>query len=347
MRHVDVIIVGQGLAGSLLYHALTRLGQRVVVVDAGLDQAASMAAAGAMNPCASPRYTAPTPLDTWLGAARSTWLGLSESMGLRLYRRQRLIRLFRQANEAERVEQRRADPAVAAVLSEPRPDSPTGLAAAPGHVEIDAGQVDLPAYIQQTRQDLHQRGNLLEATFDTADLKTVPDGMCWGSTRARAVVLCQGAAARRLPGLDALPWRISRGVALTLEGQDGWPSYAVNRGKSLIPLTDGRYWLGATYDRCLDDLEPSAANQRELLRALDRLLASPGEPEVVDQRAGIRAGSHTGFPFCARLPGDRALYLFSGLGSRGTLLGPHCANTLARHLSHGESLPDAWNPWIS
>ena len=50
LRNWDVLIVGQGLAGSLLAMALMARGRRVCVIDNNHKNAATKRAAGIMNP---------------------------------------------------------------------------------------------------------------------------------------------------------------------------------------------------------------------------------------------------------------------------------------------------------
>ncbi|HIV04190.1 MAG TPA: FAD-binding oxidoreductase, partial [Candidatus Spyradosoma merdigallinarum] len=47
---LDFVVVGQGLAGTLLALELEKRGRRVLVVDDGWKTAASRAAAGVLNP---------------------------------------------------------------------------------------------------------------------------------------------------------------------------------------------------------------------------------------------------------------------------------------------------------
>jgi len=50
MKRINTIIVGQGLAGSLLAWSLIQRGQSILIVDNDHHHAASIAAAGIINP---------------------------------------------------------------------------------------------------------------------------------------------------------------------------------------------------------------------------------------------------------------------------------------------------------
>ena len=57
MKKFDYIIVGQGLAGSVLCFRLRRLGKSVCVIDKYREHTSSKVAAGAYNPMVLKRFT--------------------------------------------------------------------------------------------------------------------------------------------------------------------------------------------------------------------------------------------------------------------------------------------------
>ena len=65
----DTIIIGQGLAGSLLGWQLIQDGQRVLVIDDGHRSAASRVAAGIINPITGQRLVKSWHVDQFLPEA--------------------------------------------------------------------------------------------------------------------------------------------------------------------------------------------------------------------------------------------------------------------------------------
>ena len=62
MKKVDVIVVGQGIAGTLLAHDLLDAHQSVAVIDINLKASATRVAAGLINPVGMKRCTPSTML---------------------------------------------------------------------------------------------------------------------------------------------------------------------------------------------------------------------------------------------------------------------------------------------
>ena len=63
---IDTLIIGQGLAGSLLAWLLVRAGQRVCVIDDAHASSSSVVAAGLINPLAGMRFNRRPEMDSWL-----------------------------------------------------------------------------------------------------------------------------------------------------------------------------------------------------------------------------------------------------------------------------------------
>jgi glycine/D-amino acid oxidase-like deaminating enzyme len=105
----------------------------------------------------------------------------------------------------------------------------------------------------------------------------------------------------------------------------------------IIPLKNGRYKVGSTYDKMdmLEEVTESGKNKIcEKLRAL-----SPMKFKIVDQQAGIRPGTVTRRPLLGRHPELANLFVFNGLGTKGVSLAPFFSDQMAKCLEEGNN-PD-------
>ncbi len=78
---IDTLIVGQGLAGTLLAWELARAGQRVATIDTCTQGGASRAAGGLMNPLTGPRLAASPDLARRCEQARAHYEHLAAQLG--------------------------------------------------------------------------------------------------------------------------------------------------------------------------------------------------------------------------------------------------------------------------
>lgn len=322
---LDLLIVGQGLIGSLLAHAAADAGLEFTVIDDGHEDAASLAAAGLMTPFTGRRFSAPQNLETLLDIARRRYATLSERLNAPLYRPQPMIRVFTLDEEHRRHARQRQTAAGARLLGpiQPAGHGPAGMPDPMGSCRIEGGgQVDVATLLQQTRAWLMASGRLQQARLQPAELTLLAEGCQWQEHSARLCVLCTGHQARHWDAFRGLPWRLSRGQALILRRETTMPLEVVHAGRTLAPLDEGRAWFGATYEHDLDKRGPDPGARETLLDDYQRLFPEAPAPKVLDQIGGIRAGSRHGPPFAGLTSNDPALGLLDGFGSRGTLLGP-------------------------
>src|SRR4051812_1175311 len=96
----DILIVGQGLAGTLLAWEFERAGISFAIANDGHASAASLVAAGLLNPITGRRLVESWRIDTLLPAARRVYRELEAALGVPLWRERRVRRFF--ADDRER-----------------------------------------------------------------------------------------------------------------------------------------------------------------------------------------------------------------------------------------------------
>lgn len=182
---------------------------------------------------------------------------------------------------------------------------------------------------------------------EVADLERTPSG--WraiaadGTTIAEApvAILANGYLARRF--VPALPLRPVRGQVTCLAAAPGRKiDCVVAREGYVTPATHfGVHVIGATYAEGATDTLTTEEDHLANFDRLQKLL--PDFPRTVDParaagRAGIRSVGPDRLPLVGEIPQTEGLYGLLGLGSRGLVYAPLCAELLACTLS-GEPLP--------
>lgn len=340
---IDTLIVGQGLAGSLLAWELLQRGQTVRVVDACRPHSTSRTAAGLVNPVTGQNLTRLWRAEDFLQSARALYDRLGRRFGQRFYVEKPMLRLFRLAKEASRWEVRRADPDYAPYLNEafgagavPAPyRSPLG-----GFWQQQTGYLTTVPLLDSLQAHFRATGCLIEAVFDANEVQLADDGVRWRDVHARRLVFCEGYRAVANPWFKDLPLRPVKGEILTLRLAATLPDAILNAGKWLLPLGDGSCRFGATYERGTLDASPTPQGREALLAALDELLIEPCQVEVLAHHAGLRPGTQDRRPLLGLHAEHRQLGIFNGFGSKGSLLIPWHAQRMAALLCDGHALPE-------
>jgi glycine/D-amino acid oxidase-like deaminating enzyme len=106
---IDYLIIGQGLAGSLLAWELIQRGCTVVIVDNGRENA-SQVAAGLINPVTGMRFVKSVEVDHLLPMAKQYYSHLAAIFQQDFYIEKTMLRLFRSDKELTHGLKRLNDP---------------------------------------------------------------------------------------------------------------------------------------------------------------------------------------------------------------------------------------------
>lgn len=343
------LLIGQGLAGSLLADALLRRGERVRILGDARPNS-SGAAAGLFNP-----VTGRKPQKTWLADELFPYLhrfypDLETRLGAQFFYPTPLYRPFGSAAEREAGLAFAATPELSNFLR-PNPNddeySPAVRNERGGLLTLRAGWVDVPALLAAFRRHFQALGIFEESTFDPADLHISDEVLTWHTLRAEGLVFCEGVYATENPYFSWLPFNPVKGETITVKPAGTRPIPGiVNRGVWGISRADGTLRVGATYVWPKAGGDPldwfPTAEGREFLEEKLRGWLKP-DYTVLDQAAGIRPAVQGRRPLLGRHPEFPRLSIFNGLGSKGVSLAPFFAEQLAEHLVSGKELDAAVN----
>ncbi|MFP4130976.1 MAG: NAD(P)/FAD-dependent oxidoreductase [Thiohalospira sp.] len=336
-----VLVVGLGLAGALMTLALQRRGRAVVVADGG-GAVTSRAAAGLVSPINGPRLSRPPRTGEWLAAATDLYADAEGRLGVRLWYPGTIRRLFRDAVQAQRWEERRADPVRGANMgpAEPPGRHPQGLDIHGSGPILGGGRLDVAGLLDAVARERAEAGRL-RGTVEPAELEPVADGVRLAGEEYAAAVLCQGWEGARGAWLRDLPLEPLAGESLALRLPAGRPAEPLHGSGWLVPTGPDAARLGATHHRAVSG-GPTASGRAELLAALPGLWS--GAAEVVGHFAGTRVAVRDRAPVAGPHPRWPRLALFNGLGGKGALWGPWCAEAVADYLVSGEPVPAEIDP---
>jgi len=316
----DYLIVGAGLAGSILTWQLIHHGLKVCLLHDPSIPAASRAAAGLINPVTGQRLVLQENIDALLHTARKLYGELEKAFNIKLLHEKKMLRLFRNEKEQSAWEKRRHDESYLPFIA-------SELCRSDGFYQFQTGHLDTNLLLDHLHRSLQQRGTLIEGCFDPA------------TPGNQSIIFCEGWRAQHNPWFNWLPFQPAKGEILTFKTTGQLPEQIVNRGKWLLSTTASSFKLGATYEwQQLDETITENAVE-ELSGHLSKLYDHPDEAELTGHVAGVRPGTKDKHPFIGRHPDHANLFIFNGFGSKGSLLIPWYAERFAEHLTNQTPLP--------
>lgn len=328
-----ILIVGAGLAGSLLAWRLASSGAKVTVVDDARVGRASPVAAGLLSPLSGARLALADHLDAHLPLARAFYQELERAMGGRWFRPMPILRDLRSAEEAQLAQQRLRDPRAALYVEED--DSAEAKGTPFGRLRIEGGGwLDYRRLPELPRLG---RWEVISQKISPEELRETAEAISWRGRAWDACVLATGYAPE-WGAFSGLTWQAAAGDILTVR-MVGWDEKHIRtRGIFTVPLGENCFRVGATYER--NDL--SAVPRTERCEALRIELHSwTGRPvEILAHDVGVRPILTGRRLVATTLPGHPRIFLLNGLGSKGALHAPALVENLAGQILHGQ-LPAA------
>jgi glycine/D-amino acid oxidase-like deaminating enzyme len=323
---IDYLIIGQGIAGSLLSYELLQRNQRILVMDGPIaDRSASMAAGAVLYPQAGRKKTVSALRQAAIQQAVHTYSCMSAMAGKHFCTPLSLIDCGINANTNKAGEKIIDSENVNRFFNTQEVTSTQGVFS-----------VDGPAFLQWWRTYLCNQNLFVEALFLEEECVFHETGIIYGEVSARNIIFCRGAAEQRSPAFSSLPFTSNRGDYLLL-AIPGLPDNAIYQGEvRLIPKGAQLFWCGSNYIWKYDDLTPSATWRRQTEDYLDKWLRVPYT--VVAHKAAERPTTAGQFPLMGFHPRIPHYAIFNGLGTKGFSEGPVLAQIFAEYLCTGKSM---------
>lgn len=331
----DYFILGQGLSGSLLAIALLKRGKRILVIDDHHRHSSTRVAAGLINPVTGKRLVRTAGLEDCLPVAMNTY-------GRALVHKP-MWRLFHNMAQKQQWLDRQQEPGYLHYLGDvmPADATPYPIKAEYGYgVQLQVAALDTKTFLEKSHDYLLENNCYVQAQPQYQAFSLEGSAMHWREHRAEMIIFCEGYQGINNPWFDYLPYQLAKGEFLTLKTDHDLPDVMINSGHWLLPLGDGLYRLGATYQHDSYNDTTSEAARELLMKAVYGFIDESVQFEKVNQQAGVRPTTLDKQPFIGVHPKYQQIAICNGFGSKGVLMAPWHVKQLVNHLCDGEALPD-------
>lgn len=340
---VDVLIIGQGLAGSILAFELIERGQSVLVIDNAHSGSSSKIAAGIINPITGHRLNLTDGFVNHYQTAHHFYQRAQLAFDQTLISEISQIRLIKNQGQANYFEKRLDEVKYQNFLSPNNLDTPFRLSEFGCAAISQTSLVDTKALLNLSRNWLENKSAYRKTKVDYSRICFKESGIEYLGASASKLIFCEGYQARNNPWLAELPFKLAKGEVLTVKTQRG-PKSMLSWGNWLVPTDVDSYKLGSNYDWSDTTLTPSDTVKQKLLDSLE--LQIDTQVEVVGHEVGVRPTTTDRNAFVGAISSLDNAYCFNGFGSKGCLTIPAHAELLCEHLLNNKPLPEKLTKWL-
>ncbi len=330
----DYVIVGQGIAGSMLSWFLMQANQKVLVIDKHNTSSSSNIASGMTNPITGRRFVKTWLADAIIPFAEKTYRGLEELLVEEFYHPVTIFKLFDSIKTQNDWSARCASAGYTAYLKNENIVyvDKQKVKNDFGGFEINGGsRLQTDKFLSLFKNLLRKKDAFLEEEFSFDDLNVHGNNVSYKDIRARKIIFCEGAYAIHNPYFKFLPFQLAKGECLILRIENFYTDKVIIGEAGIVPLCEkDLYYIGATHAWHYSDDRPSEIGRNEILGNLSTVLSTPFE--IVDQKAAIRPTVKDRRPFVGFHPEFNNVGIFNGMGTKGISLAPFFANHFTEHL---------------
>jgi glycine/D-amino acid oxidase-like deaminating enzyme len=338
----DVIIVGQGLAGSMLALTLMNDGMKVLVINQPEHHNSSRVAAGIVNPITGKRVVKTWLADQLFPTLHSFYTLLEQQLEARFFYSKSIYKPYDSVNEQNYCISK-SGPEDYANYMNIQPDDTTYskfLNNPLGGFEIkEGGYLDTNTFLDACVKYFSERNILIHARVDIKDLIIQDDKVTLQNYSAKYIVFCEGHHVTGNPYFNWLPFAPAKGEVLTIESDKIATENAVSKGIFVLPNGHHKFRVGATYAWTFEDLNTTQKAYDELTSKLNEIITVPYK--VIDHKTGIRPATKLRRPLIGQHPAFNNVGIFNGFGSKGVSLIPYFAKQYVQFLKNQtELLPE-------
>jgi glycine/D-amino acid oxidase-like deaminating enzyme len=324
-RYIDLLIIGQGIAGSLLAFEANKLGLTYVIIDEGLTQTSSRVAAGMFCPISGKRMVKSWLVNDLLPVMKQTYTELELVLDKQFFFNRNVYQVFGSIKEQNDLFTRAEDASFAQFVDF-NPTSVNAIKQPFGAFSIsDSGYLNTAVFLSAFKQWLLSKRQIISRIFNGKDLIWQNGFWHYNGIKAKQVVFCDGYKNKVNGFFNFLPYILCKGEVLTVK-LPFTTDYIIKKAIYLVHLGESIYKIGATYQWNNVIPEPTQFGLQFLIEKLKELVGN--NFEIINHESGIRPTTKDRKPFLGKHPKYANLFVFGGLGTKGIMQAPF----LAKHL---------------
>lgn len=342
MKEVDLLIVGQGIAGiNLSFIAKKRALSCVHIHKKSIGESTKVAA-GLINPITGRRFVKSWNIDTIFPYAVKHYRELEKEFKITCLDEINILRTFKSVSEENEWLAKSADPFLADFLLEKLVFDKEAFAQKLNLTEL-MGELNRCLRVRLSDiqtfylEQLENEDELIDEWFDMSQAEMKEDYVLYKNYKAKYIVFAEGWRSIYNELWNDLPFAPSKGELFVVHAPELKLDSAFKNSMFVTPLGNDLYWVGATYEWQNYNPDRSEKMKDKLLKHLSNSILTPYE--IKAHLTGIRPSTKDRKPIIGVHHTHKNLLLFNGMGTKGSSLSPYYAEKLLDHILSNEEIP--------
>lgn len=281
-----------------------------------------MVAAGMFNPIVFKRLNKSWLADDLMPILTTTYKEIEAFLSLKLYHEIDTIKVFSSVEEQNDWMGRAQLHGYGQYLTEEIIEEVEGIDFPYGGGLLkQTGWINLKDLLLGYRNYLKDEDLLLEDYVDHNQIQFLDHGIDYHDYEVKGIIFCEGSQVKNNPFFNHLPYTITKGELISIEIPDVEIKKILNKGFFILPVSNGIFKVGATYNWKETHGAPTEEAKMELLTKFEKLCGH--HYHLVNHEAGLRPTTKDRKPILGEHPKHKGIYVFNGLGTKGVMLAPY------------------------
>ena len=332
MTNVEFLIVGNGLAGTLL--AFEMLDQKLDfrILASPEKSRASLVAAGMFNPLVFKRMTKSWMADELLPVMNKRYHELEDKLNERFFFQKDILKPL---SEQEMLlwNERSVDPEFSRYIRSVEVERQfSEIKNAPGFgVVTQSGYLKMTTFFSSADRFFRQKDKIIDATFTFEKFNPESGSWQFGEWNFNKIIFCEGYHLTGNPFFGFIPLRPVKGEVLQVYIPKLTEEFILNKKVFVLPVGNHRFKSGSTYE--WEDLTEhiTQKGKKSVVKRLEELISA--DYEIENHWAGIRPAVIDRRPVLGFHHTHKNIAVFNGLGTKGVMLAPWFAQEMVRLLT--------------
>ena len=335
----DYLIIGQGVAGTILAHKLIAQGKSVFIIDNNHSYSSTKIAAGIINPITGRKFVKSWKIDQLLPVALKSYEEIESFLNIKIIHQANIIRIIFN-EESQRYWDRILldESAKKYLVSTPNLESYNNIL----HPIFSFGElqhsyrIDLANLIGSFQQFITKNELLAVEEFDYSRVTFDESQITYKGLKANRIIFCEGYKAIENPFFKYLPFQPVKGQAIKFKLEDFTATKMLRHNQFIVPFGNNEYWSGGGYQ--WDNLNEETSNEflQNWLNEMSSMINI--QPSIISHQAAVRPAVKGRRPLVGNHPKYKNAYIFNGMGTKGASLVPYWAEQLISHLENEETI---------
>ena len=335
----DYLIVGQGIAGTILAHKLIAQGKSVHVVDNQHVNSSTKIAAGIINPITGRKFVKSWMIDQLLPIALDTYKEIEKALDIKIIHLANIIRvIFNEESDRHWERIQLNESAQKYIVQEPDISNYREII----HPIFGFGEltnscrIDMAKLIEAYQQKFSKAGLISFEQFDYDRVSFDESQVNYNGLKAHRVIFCEGYKSIDNPLFSYLPFQPAKGQAIRFK-LEGFKANKMLRHKQfIVPFDNNEFWSGGGYQ--WDDLNENTSEEFLAKWFEDMSEMIKPKPKLITHKAAVRPAVKGRRPLLGNHPKHKNAYIFNGMGTKGASLVPYWADHMVSYLENNEIL---------